>query len=146
MSKSILVILVLGAAACVLLSLGMKQLVGFEAEQPRSPYLPVVENKFSARLVGPVRIVEQRVGEGAMARRRFTVRARILAGLDKRRMADAMGFEVWLGSMRAGDAPDELRVVLTDDDGGEPLDVEVPRPKASHNPGVTAPPTPAQGR
>ncbi|MCB9878733.1 MAG: hypothetical protein H6835_14145 [Planctomycetes bacterium] len=146
MSKSILVILGLGAAGCVLLSLMMKQLVGLEADRARSPYLPVLENKFGARLVGPLRIDEQRVGEGEGARRRLTVRGRVLGGLDKQRMADAMGFEVWLGAMRAGDAPDELRVVLGDDDGGELLDVDVPRPNAARGARGMAPPTPPQGR
>ena len=57
-----------------------------------------------------------------------------------------MGFEVWLGAMRAGDAPDELRVVLGDDDGGELLDVDVPRPNAARGARGMAPPTPPQGR
>ena len=124
-SKSIPAILGLGAAACVLLSLMMKELVEHESSHRRSPYAPAVESRLGPRLVGAVRIREVDVD----GRAQLVVRATVLAGLDKQKLARAIGTEVWLGSQRAGAAPDDVLVRLDDDDGGAIEEFHVPAPR-----------------
>ena len=149
MSKSIPVILGLGVAACVLLSLMMKHLVQHQVERTRSPYAPAVETKLGSRLLQPVQIDEERDGDSL----RLVVRARVMAGLNKKKLANIIGLEVWLGAQRAGDPPQSVGVILTDDDDGEPLEVEVKAPRGTRpvprrkQPAVgTNPPRPLPGK
>lgn len=114
-SKSGLIILVIGLIGAILMSLGMKHLVEVQSDRDRSPYCATVESRLGAKLLGPVRIGTERDQEKV----HLTVRARVLAGLDKQRLANSAGLEVWLGALRAGARLDAVSVVLDDDDGGE---------------------------
>ena len=126
-SKSIPTILGLGAAACVLLGLMMRNLVEHGGGRARSPYAPAVETRFGAQLTSGVRIEQ---GEREH-RRVWHVRARVQPKRGLQKLARAIGLEVWLGALRAGDAPDELVVVLTDADSGEVCDCPVAAPGAA---------------
>jgi hypothetical protein len=110
-SKSIPAILGLGTAACVVLSLMMKHVVQVEADRSRSPLEAPLAARFGTRLVGPVRVREQLDGE----RRRLVVTARVMPGLDKRRLAQEIGREAWFSILRAGEPPAELVVELGDE-------------------------------
>ena len=112
MSKSLPSILGIGAAGLILMCLMMKHLAQVKSERDRSPYAAVVESRMGSKLVGRVRIDEEHE-EGRLVR---VLHARVMAGINKRKLADAAGMELWLGSMRAGDLADEVRVVLVEDD------------------------------
>jgi hypothetical protein len=120
-SKSGLTILVIGLIGAILMSLGMKHLVEVQSDRDRSPYCATVESRLGAKLLGPVRIGTERDQEKV----HLTVRARVLAGLDKQRIAKSAGLEVWLGALRAGARLDAVSVVLADDDGGEAEEFEI---------------------
>jgi len=115
-SKSIPSILGIGAAGLILMCLMMKHLAEVKSGRDRSPYSAAVEARLGSKLDGKVRIddVDE---DGRLVR---VVQARLLAGLKMKKAADAIGLEVWLGSMRAGDLPDQVRVVITDDDREQP--------------------------
>lgn len=116
MSKSVLTILVIGFVGAILMSLGMKHLVEVKNDRDRSPYCAAVESRLGAKRMGPVTIREVKDGEKVT----LVVEATVLAGLDKQRLADSAGLEVWLGALRKGARVDAVQVVLDDDDGGEP--------------------------
>ena len=118
MSKSVLAILAIGGAGMVLLSLMMKQVAELHVEKQRSPFAAAVESRLGAQLVGRVEIEELKE-DGRHVR---VLHAQVLAGFNKRKLANVAGMELWLGSMRAGDAADEVRVALADDE--EPGRVE----------------------
>ena len=126
-SKSGLIILVIGLIGAVLMSLGMKHLVEVQAERNRSPYCASVESRLGAKLIGSIKIGEQYDGE----RVHLTVRARVLAGLNKERLAKLAGLEVWLGALRAGARLDDVSVVIDDEDGGEAEVFAIASPMAS---------------
>ncbi|MFN3242715.1 MAG: hypothetical protein ACE37K_14530 [Planctomycetota bacterium] len=115
MSKSIPSILGIGAAGLILMCLMMKHLAEVTTERDRSPYAAAVESRLGSKLIGRVQI-EEREHDGRLVR---VVHGRVLAGCNKRKVADAAGMELWLGSMRAGDVADEVRVVLVDDDAAD---------------------------
>jgi hypothetical protein len=123
-SKSGLTILIIGFIGAILMSLGMKHLAEVKTDRSRSPYCATVESRLGAKRLGPVVIVEEHDGE----RVHLTVRARVLAGLDKKRLADSAGLEVWLGALRGGARVDAVSVVLDDDDGGEAETFAIPSP------------------
>jgi hypothetical protein len=114
-SKSGLTILVIGLIGAILMSLGMKHLVEVQSERDRSPYCATVESRLGAKLLGPVKIGAEHDGEEV----HLTVRARVLVGLNKERLAKSAGLEVWLGALRAGARLDAVTVVIGDEDGGE---------------------------
>lgn len=114
-SKSGLTILIIGFIGAILMSLGMKHLAEVKTDRDRSPYCATVESRLGAKRLGPVTIVEERDGEKV----HLTVHVRVLAGLDKKRLADSAGLEVWIGALRGGTRLDAVSVVLDDDDGGE---------------------------
>lgn len=125
MSKSLPSILGIGAAGLILMCLMMKHLAQVKTERDRSPYAAVVESRMGSKLVGRVQIEEEHEA-GRLVR---VLHARVMAGINKRKLADAAGMELWLGSMRAGDLQDEVRVVLVDDDeaaGSETFVVAAP--------------------
>ncbi|MCK5941066.1 MAG: hypothetical protein KAI24_03775 [Planctomycetes bacterium] len=111
MPKSIPSIVGIGVAGLILMSLMMRHLAEATGERNRSPYAAAVETRLSSRLLGRVRVVDEPV-DGRLTR---VVHARVMAGFDMRKLADQAGLELWLGSIRAGDAPERVRVVLTDD-------------------------------
>tara|TARA_R110002096_G_scaffold97328_13_gene216852 strand:- start:898 stop:1449 length:552 start_codon:yes stop_codon:yes gene_type:complete len=123
-SKSALTILIIGLIGAILMSLGMKHLAEVQGDRGRSPYCAPVESRLGAKRVGSVQIDEMRDGDQV----HLTVRARVLAGLDKRRIADSAGREVWLSALRAGDRLDAVSVVLDDDDNGGEETFEIPSP------------------
>ncbi len=127
MSKSVLAILAIGGAGMVLLSLMMKQVAELHVEKQRSPFAAAVESRLGAKLVGRVEI-EELEEDGRHVR---VLHAQVLAGFDKRKLANVAGTELWLGSMRAGDAADEVRVALADDEEPERVEtfVVAPPPK-----------------
>jgi hypothetical protein len=110
-TKSITAILGLGTAACVMLSLMMKHLVTVESDRSRSPLAAPLATRLGTRLVGPLRIRDEQVGE----RRRLVVAAQVTPGLDKRRLAQEIGREAWFLILRAGEPPDEIVVELGDE-------------------------------
>jgi hypothetical protein len=121
----VLTILVIGLMGAVLMSLVMKHLVEVKADRERSPYAAAVESRLGAKRLGPVRIEQEAVGDQVQ----LTVHARVLSGLDKQRIADAVGLEVWLGAMRAGNKLDVVLVALQDEDQDtEPVAVAIPPP------------------
>ena len=125
-NKSIPTILGIGAAACVLLSMMMKNLVERDAEQKRSPHASLLEARFGAQLVGKVRILDEL--DGAWIRKK--VRAKVRAVRDMRKLANKIGLELWLAVMRAGQRPNEVVVELTDADSGEASSFAVAAPAA----------------
>lgn len=124
MSKSILSLVAIGIVGTVLLSLIMRHLVEVAAERERSPYAAAVENRLGTRRIGPIQIEEQAEGDHV----RITVNATIMAGIPKKKLADAAGKEVWLGALRKGARLDEVVVVLGDEDGGKPASFVVAAP------------------
>jgi translation elongation factor EF-Tu-like GTPase len=123
-SKSVLGILAIGVAGALLLSMMMKQVAELHVERQRSPFAAAVDSRLGAKLVG--RVVIDEVEEGD--RKIRVLRATVIAGFNKRKLADAAGMELWLGSMRAGDPADEVRVVLRDDEAPEQLETFVVAP------------------
>ena len=123
-SKSSVSILAIGATGLILLSLMMQHLGEVASQRGSSPYAAMVQSKLRGKLVGGVRIADRTDGQV----RRLRVRATVLAGLPKRELAQVAGREVWLGALRASDAPDEVIVVLTDDAGDETLECRVASP------------------
>ena len=116
MSKSVLTLLGIGVVGVVLMSFVMRHLVEVASEKGRSPYAAAVESRLGLRRVGPVRLEEQVEGDHV----RITVRAKVLAGLEKKRLAESAGKEVWLGALRKGARLDEVLVIVEDDDDGAP--------------------------
>ena len=93
----------------------MRHLAEVASERDRSPYAPAVESRLGLTRVGPVRIVEQADGGSV----RITVHATVLAGLEKKPLAESAGQEVWLGALRNGARLDEVVVIVGDDDHGK---------------------------
>lgn len=120
----------------------MKHLAEVKGDHDRSPYCATVESRLGAKRLGPVRIAEERDGEKV----HLTVRARVLAGLDKQRIADSAGLEVWLGALRAGNRLDAVSVVLDDDDGGETETflISSPTTRRPKKPAPSKSPTPSK--
>lgn len=126
MQRSILVMVALGGAACVALSLLMQHLVAAQRERSQCPYDAVVANRLGRRLVEPVEVHTERDASGL----RIAVRGTVLAGLDREGLARTAGQEVWLAALRAGERPIDVVVEFGDEDGGAPTVVHVPVPGA----------------
>lgn len=133
MSKSILTILIIGIVGAILMSFVMKHLVELTTERERSPFAPAVEMRLGSKLIGSVRITKERAAKTQSSNQpsqvQLVVHGRVLAGLDKRRLAEDAGREVWFGSMRAGETPSAVRVVLDDDDGGKACEFDIAKPR-----------------
>lgn len=133
-SKSLLAIVGLGAAGCLVLSLLMQQLLDARQNQTKSPIAQALEVQFEGRLVGPVKVAEERTGEVARLRVQFCV----LAGLQKPRLAEMAGATAWSLLRGTAAAPDEVLVVVDDDEHGPTERLSVPRPARSS--AIGAPP------
>ena len=131
MSKSIWLILAIGAAGAILLALIMQHLAEAVSERERSPYAAAVAARMGSKLVGRIRIEKRYAAEdaGASGGFSFDVLAGVVAGVNKRRLAEAAGQELWLGSLRAGERADAVRVTLYEQGSGAAGEVfEVPPP------------------
>jgi hypothetical protein len=117
-SKSVWSILGIGAAGLVMLALMMQHLAEAVVERERSPYAAAVETRAGSKLVGRVRIAKLYPPDatGAKTSFSFDVLATVAPGVDKQRLAEVMGQEVWLGSMRAGERADAVTVRLYEAD------------------------------
>ncbi|MAD33015.1 MAG: hypothetical protein CMJ88_04585 [Planctomycetes bacterium] len=111
MSKSIWSILAIGASGMILLSLMMQQYVGGLSERDRSPYAAAIETRMGSKLIGSVRVQKHYSGDAA-DEFSFSVTATVVAGVDKRKLAEAAGRDLWLGSMRAGERPTGVEVIV----------------------------------
>lgn len=121
--KSPLVIAALGAAACLGLTFGMQQLLDLHQEQNRDPLALVLEAQLGDRRAGPVQVSRPTDGGG----RELQVQCRVLAGLDKDRLADAVAAAVWQQTAPQ-DPLRELAIVIRDDDDGRPHTFQRLRP------------------
>ena len=84
-----------------------------------------------SKLVGRVRIEKRYSSEdaGESGGFSFDVLAGVVEGVNKRRLAEAAGQELWLGSLRAGERADAVRVTLCEggsDVAGEVFEVPPP--------------------
>lgn len=127
MPKSVWSILAIGAAGLILLSLMMQHLAEAVVERERSPYAAAVERRLGAKRLGRAHITSVVVGAQVL----YRVRAKVLSGVDKKKLAFAAGEELWLGVMRAGDRIDEVQVTLADEvPGSADVAFVVPPPRA----------------
>jgi hypothetical protein len=124
-SKSPIVIAVIGLAGCVAMSLMMRHLLSAHQEQSREPLELALERRFSGRLAGPARVLE-RVANGRMS---LVLELRVLAGMRKDRFVDKAGLMAWEYRRGCVDEPHEVEVIITDDGDGEPMAATVPRPR-----------------
>lgn len=127
-SKSLLAIVGLGAGACLLLSLAMQQVLQEQQERKKPPLAQLLEIQFEGRRVGPVRVAEVRE-EGRL---RLSVRLSVLAGLQKKRIAESVGAIAWTHALAAGSAPAEVVVEVGDEEQGPVAVLSVPRPSLGH--------------
>ena len=132
MPKSVWSILAIGAAGLILLSLMMQHLAETVAQRERSPYAAAVETRAGSKLIGHVRIEKLYPADATdeTAPFSFDVLAVVSEGVDKEELAEEIGREVWLGSMRAGERATGVRVRLYERDervGGQAFEVAPPR-------------------
>lgn len=113
MTKSLYVIGGLGLGACLVLSMMMQHLLEVKNERDRPAVVIEVEQILGGRLVGPATLV-QKDREG----RTLEMRLKVLAGLDKEKLARTAGNLVWL-RRGSSDALQQLTVVVQDEDGSE---------------------------
>jgi hypothetical protein len=140
-SKSILAIGGLGAAACLILSLTMQHLLEVKQERARSPLELELEAMLGGRCAGPAKVVAEKVAE---ARTRCVVRLTVLAGLQKERIALQAGAIAWSRLQGTASEPNDLVVEVRDDENGPVAVHAVPRPglppRASRSSGPSEPP------
>jgi hypothetical protein len=117
-------ILAMGLIGMVLMSLMMKHLVEVKSDYNRSPYAAAVEARLGSRRLGPVRI-EEEISDGRV---HLTVRTKVIAGRNKKRLAESVGLELWLGILRAGTKVETVSVVMDDEDGGDPVSFAIAPP------------------
>ena len=113
------------------MALMMQHLAEAVSERERSPYAAAVAARMGSKLVGRIRIEKRYAAEdaGASGGFSFDVLAGVVAGVNKRRLAEAAGQELWLGSLRAGERADAVRVTLYEQGSGAAGEVfEVPPP------------------
>ncbi|MBZ0153773.1 MAG: hypothetical protein K8J09_19775 [Planctomycetes bacterium] len=125
MAKSPFVVLGIGVAGCLALALMLRQVVDLRGVRERSPYAALLEQRFAAELEGPVRVRIVKVAGRTCCR----VFVAVGDGVDGKRLAEQLGTEVWLATMRGGEAPDDVAVELTSPRWGQPLVASVPRPR-----------------
>ena len=129
MPKSVWSILAIGASGLILLSLLMQQYVGGMTERDRSPYAAAIETRMGSKLIGSVRVQKlYPAGDGDGFS--FSVSATVIAGVNKRKLAEAAGRDLWLASMRAGEHPTGVKVILFEegeDVVGEAFRISSPR-------------------
>lgn len=123
-SKSVIAVAGIGLAACLGLSVAMQRLLAIQQQQSRSPLALEIEAQWEGRLVGPVRITQEPMPEGFQT----LVRMRVLAGLQKERMAVATGGTVWRHALQQRDPPREVAVAVADEDGAAPEVFMIPPP------------------
>ena len=129
MPKSVWSILAIGASGLILLSLMMQQYVGGMTERDRSPYAAAIETRMGSKLIGSVR-VQKLYSAGDGDGFSFSVSATVIAGVNKRKLAEAAGRDLWLTSMRAGEHPTGVEVILFEegeDVVGEAFRISSPR-------------------
>lgn len=124
-AKSPFVVLGIGVAGCLALALMLRQVVDLRGQRERSPYAVLLQQRFAAELDGPVRVRVVKVAGRTSCR----VLAAVGDGVDGKRLAEAIGAEVWLATMRSGEAPDDVAVELSNARWGQPLVASVPRPR-----------------
>lgn len=129
-SKSILAIGALGAAACLILSLSMQHLLEVKQELGRSPLELELEAMFEGRRVGPIKVTQV----DAQGLTRCVVRLTVLAGLQKQRIALTAGAFAWSRVQGTPAEPNEMVVEVHDDEKGPVAAVVVPRPGRSSRP------------
>lgn len=128
-SKSVWSILAIGASGLILLSVMMQQYAGELSERDRSPYAAAIEAGMGSKLVGSVRVDKLDLADegGGFS---FNISATVIAGVDKQKLAEAAGRDLWLSSMRAGERPRAVAVTIREagvDAAGETFDVSWPR-------------------
>jgi hypothetical protein len=122
----------------------MQHALTLQGERARSPLALQLEARLEGKRVGPVQVtIATEAG-----RRCLVARVVVLAGLSKQRIADAIAEAVWRHAIGMADAPQEVRLEVADDDGGEPLVVLPARPKAPRRlaparPASPPPPSPS---
>ena len=131
MSKSIWSILAIGAGGVILLALMMQHLAGAVVDRKRSPYAAAVEARMGSKLLGRVRIAKVYPPDAKDESSPFSfyVMADVISGINKRRLAEVAGQELWYGSMRAGERPSGVRVSLFESDdsvAGESFEIASP--------------------
>ncbi|HEX6813270.1 MAG TPA: hypothetical protein VF384_16735 [Planctomycetota bacterium] len=124
MSKSIYAILGIGIAACVLLSLVMKNLVEFKQQRAAPQLQLLLEEKFASQLTGPIRLEEIRV-DGTP---RLVANTCVTARLPKDRFAQNIGSTMWQQVQSTGMKAKEIEVRVSDERGGAPMSFMIPCP------------------
>jgi hypothetical protein len=122
--KSVIVVAAIGLAACLGLSVAMQRLLEIQQQQSSSPLELELEAQLERRLVGPVRVTQEPRPDGF----RTLVRLRVLAGLQKGRVADAVGATVWRHALQARELPREVAVAVGDEDGDVVENFVIPPP------------------
>ena len=122
--KSIYAIAGLGIAACVMLSLMMKNLVEVQQQRASPQLQQLLEEKFGAQLAAPARLREESVN----GRLRLVASACVTAGLAKDRFAEAVGSTIWEQVSSLDMKTKEVEVVVSDERGGAPVSFVIPRP------------------
>lgn len=124
-SKSLIAVGGMGLVSCLLLSLMMQHLLKVQVEKQRPTTVTELEELFRSQLAGPVQT--QTVDRDG--RRTVVVRMRVLAGLNKQRLATSAGGVVWRRALQESmDAPDGVLFEIGDDGAGRVEEIPVPRP------------------
>ena len=123
-SKSLLAVGALGAGSCMLLGWMMQHLLQVQQERTRSPLAQILEVQLERRRVGPGLVSEVR----ERGRLRISVRLSVLAGLQKKSIAESVGAVTWNHILAAGTVPAEVVVEVGDDEQGPVTVLAVPRP------------------
>ena len=123
MSKTILAIVGIGIAGCLLLSLTMRQLVQHQLVQREAPGLPAVSARFAERLAGPLAMHEEHHGMST----RLVVSGRAASNEDQQSLAGAIAAEVWQ-TLGADDSGTDVMVKLRDAQGRTPVSTVTARP------------------
>lgn len=116
----------MGLAACLLLSLMMQHLLKVQKDGAQPGIAAAVENALGARLTKPV--TGKMLVEGGKPVLRLELV--VFAGLKREDMAHSAANLVWRSLAGKPGAPALLRVVVDDELGGRPFELESPPPKS----------------
>ena len=114
----------LGLAACYVLGLMMRQVAELDGDRREAPFLPALRAQFGARLNQPLRLRVEATAAGP----RWIATAHVADEVDGARLAEAIGSEVWLHTLRAGPSPSEVLVRVKGAVPGPIVTVAVPPP------------------
>jgi hypothetical protein len=105
-NKAVATIAAMGLAGCFLLALAMRQLAETREERRQEAPEQVLQRKFAARIVGPIRLHEEHEGSG----HRRVARVRLAIGQESPEIADEIAAE--LGRLSAVAVPPPFEVVV----------------------------------